>query len=154
MTRSIVIADASALMALDNIGEIEVLSKLFSTVTITPEVASEFGRQLPYWIDVRSSSSGFLHRPEINGLDLGEASSIVLALESDDPLLIIDEKKGRRVAEQLNIDIIGTDGVLIRAKNAGFINHSETLSARLESTDFRLNNVLRSLLIESGDNIH
>lgn len=154
MIRSVVIADSSSLMALDNIGEIEILEKLYSKVSVTPEVEREFGLPLPEWIEVRSASAPSLRRPEITGLDPGEASSIALALESADSLLIIDEKKGRRVAEQLNIEIIGTVGILIKAKNAGLISSPETLLSRLESVEFRLNDVLKSLLLESDEKIH
>src|SRR5207244_816463 len=106
MTRSVVIADASSIIALDNIGEFDVLSKLFLDITVTPEVAAEFGRQLPPWIHIREASESSKQRPEISRLDPGEASSIAFALDSQSPLLIIDEKKGRRVAERLNIEII------------------------------------------------
>lgn len=154
MTRSIVIADSSSLMALDNIGEIHVLPKLFSEITITPEVAGEYGGQLPDWIIIRSASPASMHRPEIGGLDPGEASSIALALDSNNALVIIDEKKGRRIAEQLNIEIIGTVGILIKATNAGFIENPDSLLARLESVDFRLDDILRSKLKRADDTIH
>ncbi|MEQ1923589.1 MAG: DUF3368 domain-containing protein [Pyrinomonadaceae bacterium] len=154
MNRTVVIADSSALMALDNIGEVEVLRKLYTRITITPEVAHEIGGQNPAWINVQSPSARSLNRPEIRSLDLGEASSIALATESDNPLLIIDEKKGRRVAEQLNIEIIGTVGVLIKARMAGFIDDPETILTRLESVDFRMNDFLRSMLVGDGESIH
>jgi len=153
MIRSVVIADSSSLMALENIGEIDALQKLFCEIIVTPEVAGEYGHGLPPWIIIRNASSQSMHRSEISRLDRGEASSIALALDSDDPLLIIDEKKGRRVAEQLNIDIIGTVGVLIKARTAGFIDEPDTLLARLEAVDFRLNNVLKSLLISANDKV-
>ncbi len=154
MIRYIVIADSSSLMALDNIGEIEILQKLYTKVSVTPEVEREYGLRLPQWIEVRSASAPSLRRAKIKGLDPGEASSIALALESPDSLLIIDEKKGRRVAEQLNIEIIGTVGILIKAKNAGLISCPETLLSRLESVEFRLHDVLKSLLLESDEKIH
>ncbi|MGQ0541027.1 MAG: DUF3368 domain-containing protein [Blastocatellia bacterium] len=154
MTRSVVIADASSLIALHNIGEIDALAKLFSEITITPVVAHEYGLQLPGWFNVRGASGDSKSRPEISRLDPGEASSIAIALDSVNPLLIIDEKKGRRVAEHLRIEIIGTVGVLVKARMAGYIENPETLLTRLETVDFRLNDALRSILIGSGDMIH
>jgi predicted nucleic acid-binding protein len=154
MNRSVVIADSSSLMALANIGEIEVLTKLFTEITVTPEVAREYGHSLPPWIFTRSASFRSTQRPEIGSLDPGEASSIALALDSSNPLLIIDEKKGRRVAEQLNIEIIGTVGVLIKARIAGMIADPTTLLGRLESVDFRLSDTLKSKLAGSEDAFH
>jgi predicted nucleic acid-binding protein len=153
MTRVVVIADASSLIALQNIGEIEALAKLFSKINITREVADEYGLELPSWIHIQQASGRSLLRPEISRLDRGEASSIALALDADNPLLVIDEKKGRRVAEQLDIEIIGIVGVLIKARIAGFIEAPETLLARLESVDFRLNAVLRTMLLGADDKI-
>jgi len=154
MTRLIVIADASSLIALDNIHEIEILHSLYTSITITSEVASEYGRATPAWIHIREASIQSKQRLETSRLDLGEASSIALALDSVYPLLIIDEKKGRRVAEQLGIDIIGIVGVLIKAKVAGFIREPQTLLDRLESVDFRLSDTLKVRLSSDGDPIH
>lgn len=44
-------------------------------------------------------------------LDGGEASSIALALETKYPL-IIDEKKGRKIAQNFGVRIIGIVGIL------------------------------------------
>ena len=154
MTRSVVIADASSIIALDNIRELEVLRRLYTSITITPEVASEFGRELRTWIQTREASKQSRQLLEFSRLDPGEASSIALAIDSDDPLLIIDEKKGRRVAEHLGIDIIGIVGVLIKAKQAGFVREPESLLDRLESVDFRLSAALRTRLMGADDQIH
>jgi predicted nucleic acid-binding protein len=125
--------------------------KLYSEITITPEVAHEYGRQLPSWLQTRPASEASKRRPEISSLDPGEASSIALALDSEEPLLIIDEKKGRRVAEGLNIEIIGTVGILIRARVAHFIQNPETLLLCLESVSFRLDEDLRARLMSTSE---
>ncbi len=91
--------------------------------------------------------------PETSRLYAGEASSIALALGSVDPLLVIDEKKGRRMAGQLEIEIIDTVGVRIEAKNAGYIDGPETPVARLESADFRMNDFLKTVLLRSDDSV-
>lgn len=154
MTRSIVIAEASSLIALDNIREIEVLHTLYTGITITPEVADEYGLETPAWIHIREASIKSKRRLETSRLDPGEASSIALALDYQDPLLVIDEKKGRRVAEQLGIDIIGIFGILIKAKAAGFIREPETLLDRLESVDFRMSETLKARLSGTDGQIH
>ncbi|MCC6328492.1 MAG: DUF3368 domain-containing protein [Acidobacteria bacterium] len=153
MIRSIVIADASSLIALDNISELDVLRRLYNAIIVTPEVAGEYGLETPAWIHIRAASNRSRRHLEASRLDSGEISSIALALDSVDPLLIIDERKGRRVAEQLGIDIIGIVGVLIKAKLAGFIRDPETLLDRLESVDFRLSDALKARFT-SDDPIH
>lgn len=45
-------------------------------------------------------------------MDLGESEAIVYSDENGVDLLMMDEVKGRRVAKQMNIRIIGTLGIL------------------------------------------
>ena len=54
-------------------------------------------------------------------LDQGEAEVIALALEQQARLLLIDELTGRKVAESLQLPVLGSVGILIRAKQLGLI---------------------------------
>ena len=47
---NIVIADTSCLILFHKIGELDILRKVYESVTTTPEVAEEFGYELPGWI--------------------------------------------------------------------------------------------------------
>ncbi len=55
-------------------------------------------------------------------MDEGEASAIALALETKNCFLIIDEKKGRKLAENLHLKIAGTLQILLSAKSKGIIS--------------------------------
>jgi predicted nucleic acid-binding protein len=48
----IVIADASPLIVLQNIGQMSLLQNLFDEISITPEIKTEFSLDLPDWIKV------------------------------------------------------------------------------------------------------
>ena len=54
-------------------------------------------------------------------LDPGEAEAIVLAKELKAEFLIIDERKGRRIAAEHGLRITGLLGVLVRGKQKGYI---------------------------------
>lgn len=85
------------------------------------QVVSEYGQSLPSWISIKEiqNQSKF---EEINQIvDKGEASAIALALETQNSILIIDERKGRKLARELNLEIIGTLRVLLLAKQKGII---------------------------------
>ena len=52
-------------------------------------------------------------------LDRGEASVMALAKEKTDSLIILDDLKGRKVAQELNFVCTGTRGIIRKAKEAG-----------------------------------
>jgi predicted nucleic acid-binding protein len=148
----IIISDTSCLIALDRIGHIGLLQKVFTTVYTTQIVVEEFERPLPDWILVKDVIN--INRLEQLKLvlDPGEASAISLALETKNPVLIIDEKKGRKIAQELNITIIGTLKVLLIAKNKGVIVSVKQLIDELKKHSFRFNKaVLDEVLRLAGE---
>ena len=54
-------------------------------------------------------------------LDLGEASAIAISLDLENSILILDDLKGRKIAERLNLRYSGTFGLILRAKQEGVI---------------------------------
>ena len=50
---NIVIVDTSCFILLDKINEWSILQKVFQTVTTTGDIATEFGKDLPGWVQVR-----------------------------------------------------------------------------------------------------
>ncbi len=145
----IVIADASCLITLANIGEVNLLPILYVEIFETPEVAAEVGGSLPGWVIERASTNSSLIDQLVPDLEIGEATSIALALELPDCLLIIDEKKGRRKATQLGLNITGTFGVIIDAFEQNLIVDSATIADRLEKAGFRLSEALRMKMQDS-----
>ncbi len=80
----------------------------------------------------------FIKRILEASLDRGEASAIALAVKQENCLLIIDELKGRKYAEQLGLQISGTLGVLINAKVAGHLKSIKPSLEKMKLTNFRL----------------
>ena len=115
-----IIADTSCLIIYDKIDQLRVLHELFSDLTVTAEVEFEFG-ELPNWITIREVTDKGQYLKLAEELGKGEASSIALAMEFEESLLIIDERKGRKKADALGIETIGSLGVLIKAKEKGVI---------------------------------
>jgi predicted nucleic acid-binding protein len=132
----IVIADASPLIILQNIGRLALLQNLFDEILITPEIKTECGLDLPDWIKVAEVQDKTKQRLLNLTLDKGEASAIALCLENAESLLIIDEKKGRRIAQELGLKIVGTLGVILKAKEKGLINSTENILESLENANF------------------
>lgn len=75
---------------------------------------------------------------ETAALDPGEASAITLAWKHRNAsLLVLDEKRGRKVATALGLRITGTAGLLTDAAAAGLIDFEDAI-LRLSQTGFRL----------------
>lgn len=143
------VADASPLIVLQNIRELDLLKKLFGEVSITGEVETEFGLDLPDWIKVIEVQEKTKQSVLNLFLGRGEASVIALCLENADSLLIIDEKKGRRIAKDLGLKIVGTLGVIVKAKENGLVDSVQAVLEKLEAAKFRISPKLKAKILEN-----
>lgn len=85
-------------------------------------------------------------------LDQGEATSIALAAEHDNSLLIIDEVKGRKAAKELRVQITGSLGVLVAAKQKGHIPAVKPLIEKIQRTNFRISeDLIERVFLKTGE---
>lgn len=133
-----IISNTSCLIVLDNIGMLDVLKELYGKVFITEEVSKEFGKTVPDWIEVRRVSDNKYLKLMKNFVDLGEASTIALAVETDDIVIILDDLKARKLAQKLNLKITGTIGVLIKARKRNIITSTQEVLNKLRNEGFRI----------------
>ena len=145
----IIIYDTSCLIALHNIKLLHVLKELYGEILITSEVKNEFGEKLPEWIITIQVQDKIKQAHIEKQLDKGEASSIALALEIPNSVLIIDEIKGRTVAKSFNLEIIGTIGILILAEKKGLINGILRVVQNLMNQGFRLSQKILNKITEA-----
>lgn len=151
-TFEIIIADSSSIIVLHETNLLHLLHKIYSQVTITPQVAQEIKITLPDWMKITAPSDQQALLRLLKDFDEGEASSIALALEHKNSLLIIDEKDGRKIASSLNIPIIGTLAVLLEAKQKNFVESFKECLNKLVNKGFRISPQLaEKFLKESGE---
>jgi predicted nucleic acid-binding protein len=146
----IIISDTSCFIILTNIGELSLLQKLYSKITTTVEIATEFGEPLPEWIEILTVKSKDTQRLLEMQIDKGESSAIALALEIFDSLLILDDIKARKVATQLGLSITGTLGIIIKAKLEGIIPSVIPILNKIKQTDFRLSNEVELQVLKAA----
>lgn len=144
----IIISDTSCLIALSKIEKLDLLRDLYQEIIITIDVYQEFGGSLPDWIIITEAKDKQKQKDIEERLDKGEASSIALALEIDNAMLIIDEIKGRKIAQSFNIEIIGTIGIILLADKKGLVTDVTSLILRLVNKGFRLSDKLINRIIE------
>jgi predicted nucleic acid-binding protein len=148
----VIIADASCLILLTNIGELELLHRTYRNIFTTPDVLAEYRQALPQWISVQTPSDVRRQRELETTLDRGEASAIALALESEDCTVILDDNQARKFAIQLGVSVIGTVGVIGEAKSLGVITSVKPLLDKITKTNFRLSeNVVHEILRNAGE---
>jgi hypothetical protein len=152
----IVVSDTSALTSLLQVGLEEILPRLFQEVAIPEAVERELRRAHPalpsFLLTIPVADRKLVDRL-CRDLDQGEAEGIALILEKRGDLLLIDERKGRRVAQREGVLVIGLLGVLLQAKRRGVIPSLRETIAKLQTTaGFRISDALKTrLLNESGE---
>ena len=126
----IVYSNTTPFIALASIGQLEILPKIFGKVHVAKAVieeCAEGGRvivpdlmQLAWIVPVADDDD--VASTVLFELDQGEKQTILLASKYKADKVIIDERIGRRIAEYLDLNVVGTLGVLAKAKTLGLID--------------------------------
>ena len=171
--KKIVIADAGPLIALARIGQLELLAKLFGTVTLTELVALEIigggifadtealvKALAQPWLETITLSEDALEAcrdwVNLHQIDMGEASALALAsqliAQGDEVLVIVDETRGRQAAQHAAITITGTAGLLLLAKRFGLLPTVKPLLVALQAQSYYLSDrLLEAVLRQAGE---
>ena len=147
------ICDSACLIGLDGIDRLDLLEKVFSSVTVPTEVQAEFG-ELPSWIVVTDVSNRPLVAALSTQLGAGESGAIALAYELLGGLIVLDDRKARRIAQQLGLKFIGTVGVILRAKRLGHILEVRSILDALLAVDFRMSSSLYDEAVRLAGEAH
>lgn len=149
----IVVTNAGPLIALAQIGHFSLLQLLYGQLHIPPAVRNEVvasggGRpgaqevDSATWIRIVNVHDITAVQLLKERLDAGESEAIVLAIELKADLLLMDEARGRRVAETRDLNKIGTVGTLVLAKKRGLVASVTPLLDALMVSEFRMSKEL------------
>ena len=146
------VTNSTCLIGLERIERLDILPQVFDTVFAPPAVAKEVRTSLD-WLRVQAVANPSVTIALRTQMDEGEAEAIALALELENVLLILDDKKARRVAQQMGMKVIGTVGMLLRAKRQGVIAEVKPLLLKLTEANFRISQgIIQEALRLSGEN--
>jgi predicted nucleic acid-binding protein len=159
----IVVSDTSPVRALGHLGHISWLQLIFDSVIIPPAVAQELAQPPASlspvdihdfaFLRVQTPSNSDAVLALLSVLDLGEAEAITLAEEVHAEAVLIDERAGRQVARQRGIAVLGTLGILLRAKELRLCTEIRPLLDRLQmEINFFISPSLRAIILKrSGE---
>lgn len=128
MPESSIVMDAGPLILLARIGSLSILRKLPFRYVAPPNVMRELAAGIAFghpvvdapWLEtreLREPLSPYLRM----ALDEGEAAAIQLAVEQGISFVCLDDRRGRRMAKSLGLEVTGLLGLLVRAKRLGVI---------------------------------
>ena len=159
MAASIIIADASPLIALAKLNRLDLLTALFSTLHVPDTVYSEVtidqsrsdARVLKSFLAKHFTSHGDIEcsfTKEIsNILDAGEIQALALSRDLECGVLM-DEMRGRKVAQHYDIQTVGILGLLMQAKRQELISEVFSLIEALQAQNYRLSSSLIKSVLE------
>jgi predicted nucleic acid-binding protein len=164
MKTKMVVSNASPVMNLAIIGQLDLIQKLFGHITVPQEVWEELtvaGQSKPGantivqadWIQVVAMQQTHFFKLLCKDLDVGEAAAIALAVERNAHLILLDESDARNIAELYNLPKTGVIGILTRAKRKHLIHKIKPILDDLrEQAHFRIKQQLyETILSEMGE---
>ncbi|WP_276279824.1 DUF3368 domain-containing protein [Halorussus caseinilyticus] len=169
----VVITDATVLIYLAKLDDIDYLNRLFEEVYVPETVYEEVvthGLEEQYadalsveeatesFIDVRKLTDETEGRAdeiqESSGLERGECTAIALA-EDERARCLTDDHAARKTAESLNVDVGGTIYVLLEALDRGQLSFEGYVEKLDDLTDngFRMSASLYRKAVDAGEDL-
>jgi predicted nucleic acid-binding protein len=156
----IVFSNTTPIIALSSIQRLDLLPELFGHIHLVNEVVDECEvggvitvpslRQLNWLTIVESTPIN--HPSVLLELDKGEKHTLDMAVNHRADWVLIDEKIGRNMAEYLGLRVIGTLGVLLKAKQQGLIpSFLECVTTMRDQGIYYHPDLIKKLLIRIGE---
>ena len=153
-----VITDTSPIQYLYQIAQLALLPTLYGQISMPQAVADELAQGLAQGISLPDPTSlpwlalcqvpPSTLVPDLPNLGAGEREALSLATTLPDSLVILDDALARSYAQQLNIPVTGTLGVLLKGKQSGYIDAIAPLLDQLNALNFRLAPVTRAAVLK------
>lgn len=154
------VSDSSPLILLAAIDQLDLVHLLYGEVFVPPAVwqevvdagagragAAEIAR-VP-WLRRRALPATTEPPPTVERLDLGEAEAIALVVTFPrETAIVLDDLPARRVAKKLGLNVTGTGGVLVLAKQEGLIAEFRPLLVALRTAGLYLSDAAAGQLVE------
>jgi uncharacterized protein len=147
-------SNSSPLIALGQIGRLDLLPALFGSVLVPQAVIDETRASVGSrpWLRQTRLTQPIPESIALARLDRGEQEALALAIERDHLPIILDDLDARRVAERLHLPMTGTLGVLVVAKRRGLLRSLRTEIEALQSVRFFIGErIIERVLSDAGE---
>ena len=156
-----VIVNTTPLIALSHVGWLDILKKLYGEVTIPEAVYNELSVKAESvckkavdssldWIRVDKIKNQMAKTMYKTQLHDGEVEVMILAKEVAADVVIIDDANAKKHAKYLGLPVTGTLGVLIKAKQKGYINELRPMLQRMVESGIYLSQSLIELCLKQA----
>ncbi len=152
------VCNATPLIHLGRIGQLELLRLVLVRVLVPPAVVEEVRPYLGDALEAAIRSGWLVATPPANAARVreleellggrGEAEVIGLALEQPDAVVVLDERAARQTAQASALTVRGTLGLLLDAKEHGLVDAVRPLIDALRATGFWLDDSLALRVLE------
>jgi len=149
----VIIGDSSALVALAVVNQLELLEKLYDKLYIPQAVFDEVTQVgKPQSDKLRQFLQSKVKRVDLTltqlGLGLGELEAITLYKELDADVLLIDDNRAKKYASLNGVKVIGSLGVLIKAKEKGHIEIIKPFLDEIQKSEVYISKKLIEKVLE------
>ncbi|HHD79028.1 DUF3368 domain-containing protein [Sulfurovum sp.] len=148
-----IIGDSSALVALSIMGRLDLLEIIFGEIYVPQAVYDEVAVSgKPEGIKLKKFLKDKVVNAEVGiskmGLGFGELEAISLYKTMNAQFLLIDDKRAKKFAELNGVNVIGSIGVVLLAKELGKVKSIRTdLEKLLKSNVFVSKHLIERILI-------
>lgn len=164
MPADLLFADSGPLIALARLGLCHLPQRYFREVQVPQTVWDEVTRQprgnegaifsaalQAGWLSIVADPAEAAAQVQAYALDVGEAAALTLALASGGAILA-DERKARIAATNLGVAVIGTLGLLRRAREDDLVPALRPLIAQLIDSGYFISPQLVEMVLSRADN--
>jgi len=161
----IVVSNASPLINISGLNLFQHLPSLYEKLILPEAVFNEVvkkgkGRKGAKEV-LHGIASGFIIRKKVGNelavdalsefIGDGESEAIILASELFADAIVLDDNKARNIAHSMNLNVIGTIGILLALKEKNIIKEVRPYLDKAVSYGFRISPVLFAKILQKAD---
>jgi predicted nucleic acid-binding protein len=158
-----VVVNTNPLIALSHIGRLDILKQMYGEIFIPEAVYKELSvkkesickiavDKAQDWIIIKKISNQMAKTLYKTQLHEGEVEVMILTMEMSADVVIIDDANAKKYAKYLELPVTGTLGVLIKAKQRGYVDELKPILYRMmENGIYITQTLIERCLAEVGE---